>query len=113
LAQEQWRNAWEKWMALAARQQTEPPPIYTPRETVEKTVPASTAGPSTSVEEPIPSESRHVVRRVGYGVAPSVTEQEVDSFSYQPRPQQKKHDRMLVLFWIPILFCELLLSSDF
>lgn len=103
VAQEQWRNAWEKWMTLATPQQTEPPPMYTPRAS-EKAEQSETS----AAEPPIPSDSRHVVRRMGYGVAPAVTEQEVDSFTYQRPPQQKKQDRMLTLFWIPVLFLSLL-----
>lgn len=114
LAQEQWRNAWEKWMALATPQQTEPPPMYTPRAEGQKDKPAEAEAEAESsnapVEEPpIPSDSRHIIRRMGYGLAPAVSKQEVDSFSYQPRAQQKKQDRMLTFFWLPVLFRKSLL----
>ncbi|KAJ7593900.1 hypothetical protein C8J56DRAFT_820143 [Mycena floridula] len=110
LAQEQWRNACEKWVALAARQHTEPPPMYTPRQEEQPSDPAlePASEPVVVAEEPVPADSRHVVRRTGYGVPPTVTHQEVDAFAYQPRPQQKKHDKMLIVFWIPILFVSLL-----
>ncbi|CAK5265666.1 unnamed protein product [Mycena citricolor] len=86
-------RAWEKWIALAlTRQQAEeaPPPMYTPREpeTVEK------------VEEEISTP-----RQPTY---PPVTEQEVDSFAYVPTETPKKHDRMLLFFWLPILMISIL-----
>ncbi|KAK7035466.1 SPT3 Dosage dependent suppressor of Ty-induced promoter mutations-like protein [Paramarasmius palmivorus] len=37
-----------------------------------------------------------------------VTDQEVNAYRYQPQPKQKKRDRMLVLFWIPILIISLI-----
>ncbi|KAF9010577.1 hypothetical protein BDQ17DRAFT_1346462 [Cyathus striatus] len=103
-AAQEWRATWEKWVAIAvattARQQTEgedmPPPVA---EAVHSSV-RPLAGPST------PSE----MRPVGYGGP--VPEQEVDAFVYQPpakqRQRKKKHDRMLLLFWLPILLLSML-----
>lgn len=107
----EWKIFWEKWTSLNTRQETDlPPPVYTPRATAK-----STAQADTSAETPPPetagennsstaSSSRSgPSRRVTYG-APPVDEQDVDAYTYQPRTEQKRNDRMLVLFWIPILF---------
>jgi hypothetical protein len=129
-AAQEWRATWEKWVALAvattAGQQTEelPPPVYTPRATEgESTEPA---GPSEPVTRPHPAE----VRPVGYDSTP-VPDQVIELFGYQPAAKQtqklekkseqcfycllqllKKNsfhadDRMLLWFWLPILFREL------
>ncbi|TFK44341.1 hypothetical protein BDQ12DRAFT_593514 [Crucibulum laeve] len=123
-AAQEWRATWEKWVALAvattAGQQIEdiPPPMYTPRVGEDGATQASSdvkeniqrekpeAGPSTT--------RPHVatdIRPVGYGSL--VPEQEVDAYVYQPpakqtKKLQKKHDRMLLLFWLPILFLSML-----
>ncbi|KAJ7647058.1 hypothetical protein FB45DRAFT_892206 [Roridomyces roridus] len=93
-------EAWEKWLALAlagaAKQQQReeaPPPMYTPREEAAATTPAETASSS---------------RPVGYNDAQSVTEQEVNAYGYVPAEPPKKHDRMLLFFWLPILMISLL-----
>ncbi|KAF7321792.1 hypothetical protein MKEN_00701000 [Mycena kentingensis (nom. inval.)] len=102
-------EAWEKWLALAARvRPTEeaPPPMYTPRETPEtiETPEVSQEAEETLANEdapPTPSGNRHV----GY---PPVNAQEVDAYGYMPMGSAKKHDRMLLFFWLPILLISLL-----
>ena len=132
-AAQEWRATWEKWVALAvattARQQTEelPPPVYTPRAAGDEVSTESQEVPSvasTSSAKPHPPE----IRPVGYDSTP-VPDQIVESFGYQPTAKQtqkleKKRrfsslrlsllkltvlvtdDRMLLLFWLPILFRE-------
>ncbi|OBZ70717.1 hypothetical protein A0H81_09040 [Grifola frondosa] len=113
-----WRAVWEKWIAqvntsMRANEATDnPPPAYTPRN-------ADEAGdsPLVDVKEEIPLAAepsthvgvdRAIARPVVYEAQP-IPEDEVNSYEYRParklaRKTQKKHDRMLVLFWIPILF---------
>lgn len=118
-AAQEWRATWEKWVALAvattARQQTEelPPPVYTPRDEAAR----MSAESQPEVQEPVASTSSArphpaEIRPVGYDSTP-VPDQIVESFGYQPTAKQaqkfeKKHDRMLLLFWLPILFLSLL-----
>ena len=97
---------WDRW-ALTMRPPTdEAPPAYTPRSTEEVEKPKVAPEESSAAVPPPPATI--AARRVGYEPAP-VAEQEVQSYGYRPvkkqsRKQQKKHDRMLILFWIPILF---------
>ncbi|KAJ7282910.1 hypothetical protein C8J57DRAFT_1173036 [Mycena rebaudengoi] len=115
-------EAWEKWIALAtgtARQVEEtPPPMYTPRETEaagpsEQEVPAA----SETVEDPIPvsaeatPEAAPVGRRLNYDAPIPVTEQEVNAYGYLPAEAPKKHDRMLLFFWLPILLIALMWAT--
>ncbi|KAI0744262.1 hypothetical protein C8Q80DRAFT_1185902 [Daedaleopsis nitida] len=105
-----------------------PPPAYTPRSTenlasfpedVKEPVaaaPAEVPGSSAAEPEPEPvpdithdrGTERAGPRQVGY-VDKAVPEEEVQLYGYRPtrkparRAQKKQHDRMLVLFWIPIL----------
>jgi len=121
-------------VATTARQQTEelPPPVYTPRAAGDEVSAqsqevreAQEPMASTSSARPHPPE----IRPVGYDSTP-VPDQIVESFGYQPTAKQtqkleKKRrislsssffveartvlvtdDRMLLLFWLPILFCE-------
>ncbi|KAH9859093.1 hypothetical protein C2E23DRAFT_880469 [Lenzites betulinus] len=126
-----WRAFWEKWMQQANRAtdvHDNPPPAYTPRETAEGEAenPEKTQSQepvavleASSVVQPVsdpaverellaPAE-RVVARPVGYAEVPApILEEEVQQFAYRParrlaRRAQKKHDRMLVMFWIPIL----------
>ncbi|KAJ6594182.1 hypothetical protein B0H19DRAFT_1094293 [Mycena capillaripes] len=112
-------EAWEKWLALAiagtARQPEEtPPPMYTPRESVAEPSPPSeaaedagaTADNADAPETPqeVPSTSRHV----SYDTHPPVTEQEVNAYGYLPAEAPKKHDRMLLFFWLPILLISMM-----
>ncbi|KZT10672.1 uncharacterized protein LAESUDRAFT_692924 [Laetiporus sulphureus 93-53] len=107
-----WRAFCEKWMtqvALTPRasEESDAPPAYSPRSSDGIDV-----QPSLKATEPIASSSavRHpdkgVSRHLVHETVP-VPEQQVQSYGYRPahkaRKQQKKHDRMLVLFWIPIL----------
>ncbi|KAJ2925125.1 hypothetical protein H1R20_g11951, partial [Candolleomyces eurysporus] len=123
-AAQEWRTTWEKWVALAvattARQQQQgveemPPPVYTAKPVDgEQTSVASTS--AVSLDEPskdsLTSRRASVVaaeiRPVGYDNHASVPLQEVDAFAYQPvvkqkQKNQKKDDRMLLRFWLPIL----------
>ncbi|EIN11915.1 hypothetical protein PUNSTDRAFT_142125 [Punctularia strigosozonata HHB-11173 SS5] len=99
----EWLALWEQWMvqamtAAAAASTAGPkaedvPPPYSPR-TKQPTQEAST--------------SQGLTRRVGYRDEP-LPEQEVESYVYKrdggrTSKMQKKEDRMLVIFWIPMLF---------
>ncbi|KAG6860764.1 hypothetical protein C0995_007796 [Termitomyces sp. Mi166 len=113
------RAIWEKWFALAiatARQEDLPPPVYTPREAKKEAPSASVAevsligaaGPSTS-EVARPSAD---IRPIGYKMS-SVPDQDINAYAYRPGSKQteklkKKHDKMLLIFWLPILFMSML-----
>jgi len=80
----------------------ESPPVYTPR--AEGDGEPAVAGPST------PSPERPIARKVGYDTGPTPDYRE---YEYLPRKKharqiQNKEDRMLMLFWIPILILALL-----
>ncbi|KAF8210590.1 hypothetical protein K438DRAFT_1809974 [Mycena galopus ATCC 62051] len=105
--------------AQEARQAQEaPPPMYTPREAAvaaettsptkaeptEEPVTETVAGPATPQPQEAPSTSRHV----SYDTPPPVTEQEVNAYGYVPTEAPKKHDRMLLFFWLPILLISLM-----
>ncbi|CDO72755.1 hypothetical protein BN946_scf184994.g7 [Trametes cinnabarina] len=118
-----WKAFWEKWMQQATRAteaHDNPPPAYTPRE-----ADASGSGLKALTEKeeqkqehvPIAGSAaepdvragveRVVARPVEYPEVP-IPEEEVQLYGYRPtrkpaRRAQKKHDRMLILFWIPIL----------
>ncbi|KAJ7072073.1 hypothetical protein C8F01DRAFT_1102388 [Mycena amicta] len=114
-------EAWEKWLAIVAgMRQTEeaPPPMYTPRETPEQPAPLDEIAAETptsslsATEEVAPSEVASTSsRHVGYTPDPPVSEQEVNAYTYQPAETHKKHDRMLLFFWIPILMLSLLYGA--
>jgi uncharacterized protein len=138
-AAQEWRTGWEKLFALlnAAAPSGDAPPVYTARaEDDPRSHPQS--GQSLSVGQDqqraadvyVPSTSRRLGGRLDLQL-PAVTEQDVRSYGYERRPQQKKRqffpslssvqsgltvlidDRMLILFWIPILFSTLShLASD-
>ncbi|KAF7361645.1 Protein MGA2 [Mycena venus] len=111
-------EAWEKWIALAiagttARQPEEaPPPMYTPREAAPEPAESAPEVGAAAVEnvsgpeapQAGPSTSRHV----SYDTPPPVTEQEVNAYGYVPAEAPKKHDRMLLFFWLPILLISLM-----
>ncbi|KAL4254285.1 hypothetical protein ABKN59_002888 [Abortiporus biennis] len=118
-----WKSMWEKWMTMSAANARQPeeaadaPPAYTPRESSEDLLTEKAGEPSTSIisapSTPVPhatvATERPASRRVGYEDAADIPEQELNSYAYRPAKKQsrrahKKHDRMLVLFWIPILF---------
>jgi len=123
-AAQEWKATWEKWMALTMRQQQTqdvPPPMYTPRAAED----GSEAEPQHEQKEreedraqlssaPVRSSAaeRPISRPFGYGVVP-ISDQEVNAYAYQPTTKQsqklqKKHDRMLLLFWLPTLLLALL-----
>ncbi|KAH9951532.1 hypothetical protein B0H21DRAFT_716410 [Amylocystis lapponica] len=114
-----WRAMWEKWLqaTLIARtndESVDAPPAYSPRtDKIEKT-PAlevkedTPSASSSALQQPSAFASERVMsRRFGYEPQP-IPEQEVKSYAYRPARKtshrlQKKNDRMLVLFWLPIL----------
>ncbi|KAI0762137.1 hypothetical protein BD413DRAFT_585897 [Trametes elegans] len=118
-----WKAFWEKWMQQANRAtdvNDNPPPAYTPRETdagaavdvkaqVDKVEELLSGAPPVAegAAEPVASADKVVVARPVVYPDAAVPEEEVQQFAYRPRKParraQKKHDRMLVLFWIPIL----------
>lgn len=119
-----WRAMWEKWlntMTPSTPKAELPPPVYTPRAGEDETVhvdskdvslqqvisPQAQAVASSSKEDSQVLRSRRPV----YTDVP-VTAQEVNSFTYQPTTKQKKmkkkHDPMLIMFWIPTLVFSLL-----
>jgi len=108
LTPQEWRTFLEKsWLmqgAAASMQMHdgESPPVYTPRAEGDGEPPV--AGPS------IPAPERPTARQVGYDTGPAPDYQEVNAYGYHPRPKQiqNKDDRMLILFWIPILMLALL-----
>jgi hypothetical protein len=117
-AAQEWRATWEKWVALviatAPPQQTEdlPPPEYTPRavesrsaQVSQETLPQVTEALASTSARPHLSE----IRPLGYDRAP-VPEQVIESFGAAKPAQklEKKHDRMLLLFWLPILLLSML-----
>lgn len=118
------RATWEKWVTTTAalRQQPveEPPPKYTPRESPEASSlelapnapPEANSEPDSRVGTTRPGGTERSSRRRSYEVAPVGT-QDVNSFGYVPaksrtKQAKQKHDRMLVLFWLPILLMSLL-----
>ncbi|KAF9529238.1 hypothetical protein CPB83DRAFT_852915 [Crepidotus variabilis] len=118
-AAQEWRGFWEKWMAMAmvttARQQTEdiPPPVYTPRvEDPKIDEQDKQAQPLASTSSSTARRSHPETRPVGYDDTP-LPAQVVESFGYQPnakqtRRLQKKHDKMLLVFWLPILLLSII-----
>ncbi|KAF7793881.1 hypothetical protein EIP86_005003 [Pleurotus ostreatoroseus] len=101
---QEWRAMLERWV-VTARTNEEAPPAYTPRES------AQGQEEKKGAEHAQGSSSAVATRRVGYEAVP-VPEREVQSYGYRPAKKQmrkgKKHDRMLILFWIPILFIGLI-----
>ncbi|KII92750.1 hypothetical protein PLICRDRAFT_134625 [Plicaturopsis crispa FD-325 SS-3] len=119
-AVQEWRAIWEKWIALAmatTRQAVDdvPPPVYTPRATTEEKVTpphVEEESPAESSQDAMRTQERASGRRLEYDTV-AVTNSEVESYEYQPTQKRaktlkKKHDRMLILFWIPILLISLL-----
>ncbi|KAJ7045795.1 hypothetical protein C8F04DRAFT_1334748 [Mycena alexandri] len=114
-------EAWEKWLALAipgtARQPEEtPPPMYTPREAEPEPTETTESPPDAAAEvddtvpAPAPQEAASSSRHVNYEPQP-VTEQEVNAYGYLPAQAPKKHDRMLLFFWLPILLISLMWAT--
>jgi hypothetical protein len=117
---------WEKWIAVAIATATlrppptdEAPPMYTPRETNETTTMPPPVTNTTDSQEPnfesTAQRTSNVLerqtRRIGYEVT-SAPAPDADAYEYIPMKTHaqtaKKHDRMLVLFWLPILLVSLL-----
>ncbi|KAJ6500161.1 hypothetical protein C8R47DRAFT_1110707 [Mycena vitilis] len=108
-------EAWEKWLALAiagtARQEETPPPMYTPRATAEPAPvaePAVDAGAAVNTVTERPQEVASTSRHASYDGPPPITEHEVNAYGYLPAGTPKKHDRMLLFFWLPILLISLM-----
>ncbi|KAH9839336.1 uncharacterized protein C8Q71DRAFT_806502 [Rhodofomes roseus] len=115
-----WRGFWEKMMAQAGATlrpndgTIDAPPAYSPRSVDEE--------PPTQVKQEVVASSSSVKRNAGLTKSSTrhvehptvaVPEQELDAYLYRPahkpsRKQKKKHDRMLILFWIPILMIGLM-----
>lgn len=126
LTPQEWRTFLEKsWPMQGASasmkmQDSESPPVYTPR--AEGDGEPSVAGPS------MPAPERPTTRQVGYDTGPTPDYREVNAYEYRPIRKQKQiqkkgllflgwsrtptltpyvaDDRMLILFWIPILMRE-------
>lgn len=124
-AAQELKATWEKWMTLAIATATlrpapveEAPPMYTPREThqehpAEPVASTSHAEEASALDAEMPPRVTGPGRRVGYATATaSVPAQEVESYGYRPMNDVQKaqhgRDRMLVLFWLPILLISLL-----
>ncbi|KAI0093112.1 hypothetical protein BDY19DRAFT_922042 [Irpex rosettiformis] len=109
---QEWKAVWDKWVQ-ATRPGEDAPPAYTPRETESVDIKADKSEASSSQASTPPSTT--AAKRVTFGpVNEPLSETEVKSFGYRPakkqarKHQQVKHDRMLVLFWIPILLIGLI-----
>ncbi|KAH9979166.1 hypothetical protein BJV74DRAFT_879418 [Russula compacta] len=104
LTPQEWRAFLEKsWLVQGTQGDGDSPPVYTPRAENDGEPPL--AGPS------IPAPERPIVRQVGYDTGPTPDDREVNAYGYRPRNGrqiQNKEDRMLLLFWIPILILALL-----
>ncbi|KIK92137.1 hypothetical protein PAXRUDRAFT_34656 [Paxillus rubicundulus Ve08.2h10] len=119
------RATWEKWMTLAVATATlrptlteEAPPMYTPRETQEGTAVQQSVTSALELQEVdlestarVPNALDRPNRRMSHEVT-SMQAQDVDAYGYvsvnSHTEKTKKHDRMLVLFWLPILLMSLL-----
>jgi uncharacterized protein len=129
------QDTWEKWVAIATRQQHQRPPSQMGQDESPLVSPSheydgdgeDETESLTSAARPLPSTERTVARKFDYGSVP-VPDQEVHAYAYRPAKNknqklQKKRecgpllsykeanedlvdDRMLILFWIPILMSE-------
>ncbi|EPQ57192.1 hypothetical protein GLOTRDRAFT_73813 [Gloeophyllum trabeum ATCC 11539] len=104
----EWFTVLERWTKqYTARQEVEenPPPAYTPRQAHEGTSVSKTAletQPLTATARP----ERNIARRLKQDTP--FPDEEVDAYTYKPPKKRvpkggEKHDRMLILFWIPML----------
>ncbi|KAG1808356.1 hypothetical protein EV424DRAFT_204819 [Suillus variegatus] len=124
-AAQELKATWEKWMTLAIATATlrpvpveDAPPMYTPRETLEEHLEEPVASTScteesSALDAEVPARLTGPSRRLSYATATaSVPAQEVESYGYRPvndaQKAQHGRDRMLVLFWLPILLISLL-----
>ncbi|TFK54501.1 hypothetical protein OE88DRAFT_1655200 [Heliocybe sulcata] len=113
----EWLAILERWTRQnTARPEVEenPPPAYSPRDVNETSADKKDAS-ETSVEIQASSSTTRPekvgTRRLKHeATAAPVLAEEVQSFTYRstrkgPRKRSDKHDRMLILFWIPMLIC--------
>jgi len=110
LTPQEWRAFLEKSWPLQGLQASdmhdgESPPVYTPR--AEDDGQPSVPGPSVVAPE------RPITRQVGYDNGPTPDDRVIKSYQFlarkkQPKQIQNKEDRMLLLFWIPILLLALI-----
>ncbi|KZV69939.1 hypothetical protein PENSPDRAFT_752984 [Peniophora sp. CONT] len=137
LTPQEWRAAWEKWVVAVTATRSvgvegdEPPPVYTPRAdgevgdvdekgkaplVVAPTVPAAVVEEVVGVEDVEERKEAESSSRAGRRAKAQqakyddrVDAREVDAYGYRPaaRPAAQKEDRMLLLFWIPILIIAL------
>ncbi|KAF9263388.1 hypothetical protein L218DRAFT_1077364 [Marasmius fiardii PR-910] len=135
VAMREWKVLWEKWVLTWQQggQVEEAPPEYTPRAEPQSLhqpqLPNSGRSPSESdIDEPSGSTSKIEEVQELKGPQTSrnsaskrvttdsyqhshVTEQDLSAYRYQPKIKTKrgfKGDKMLVLFWIPILLLSLI-----
>lgn len=104
--------SWEKWMAQMGAAMTGQGPVdkenvkhHSVSEVVPEVIPEALSPNALVV--PSPSTSRSLLRRFRQKEE-EVPEKEVMAYSYRPKTKTlvktaKKEDRMLVVFWIPIL----------
>ncbi|KAG7098831.1 hypothetical protein E1B28_000735 [Marasmius oreades] len=130
----EWKALWEKWLLTwqQGEAEEEAPPEYTPRAEPEEShqpqqLERRCPTPENSVEEPSGSIPRFEnLQELGPQTSRSaaskrvttdsyqnshVTEQDLSAYRYQPKMKAKKGfkgDKMLVLFWIPILLISLI-----
>ncbi|EJD03106.1 uncharacterized protein FOMMEDRAFT_20270 [Fomitiporia mediterranea MF3/22] len=97
---------WEEWMAQMGEMGAEG--LEKPLSSKEANLDADEVVPEPPVA-PAPTASRSILRRFRYKQRPvQVSEQEIQSYTYRPKNKAltktvKKEDRMLFVFWIPIL----------
>ncbi|CCM01921.1 uncharacterized protein FIBRA_03993 [Fibroporia radiculosa] len=120
---QEWRAFWEKWLTQSAMppQQgenvtgapaeqsedvTDAPPAYSPRDSDPVVLSSKhvddTPSASATTQDSEPDQS---VIRISYDSLP-IREQDVQTHAQRSahKSSRKQHDRMLILFWIPILF---------
>ncbi|KAK2464208.1 hypothetical protein APHAL10511_003665 [Amanita phalloides] len=131
-AAQELRSILEKWIAMAAAAATNqqqgqnqqladaPPPRYTPvdmRDAADSVPEVSSSAVTTTTPQATDEQAQLEVlnptalldiRPVDYRRV-QLTDQEVNAYAYAPNMKrthklQKKHDRMLIVFWLPILF---------
>lgn len=109
-----WKTLYGPWWQKAPlRSSSPPPPMYSPRDTL--TTPSSPAASTSTLSPSPPTLSREQIqaklqRRVGY--APEeISDSLAQTYGHHEKKMQGlKQDKMLFLFWIPILIRELLES---
>ncbi|KZT29025.1 hypothetical protein NEOLEDRAFT_1128538 [Neolentinus lepideus HHB14362 ss-1] len=113
----EWLAILERWTRQnTARQEVEenPPPAYSPRDVKDNLSDKKEAAEDCIEVQASSSTSRAdriVARRPKtLDASPPLPTEEVQSYTYKSskkssRKQDEKHDRMLILFWIPMLIC--------